>query len=157
MTSNSVCVRTRLYTCRASLGKYITNCVDFVLTHIFIILRFMLVHLLCFFSVRLCRFCVAIFFFYPRHNSQWPPTLKDFYPKFYPRHFCPILILEKEPVFPFLMFSAKQGNYWYHFYNSLVWLGAWLGIEPVTSCTRSYEGSSTMLVYNLRWFYELLC
>ena len=31
--------------------------------------------------------------------------------------YCPILILEKEPVFPFLMFSAKQGNYWYHFYN----------------------------------------
>ena len=29
----------------------------------------------------------------------------------------PILILEKEPVFPFLMFSAQQGNYWYHFYN----------------------------------------
>ena len=31
--------------------------------------------------------------------------------------YFPILILEKEPVFPFLMFSAKQGNYWYHFYN----------------------------------------
>ena len=28
-----------------------------------------------------------------------------------------ILILQKEPVFPFLMLSAKQGNYWYHFYN----------------------------------------
>ena len=28
--------------------------------------------------------------------------------------YFPILILEKEPV---LMFSAKQGNYWYHFYN----------------------------------------
>ena len=28
-----------------------------------------------------------------------------------------LLILEKEPVFPFSMFSAKQGNYWYHFYN----------------------------------------
>ena len=28
-----------------------------------------------------------------------------------------ILILEKEPVFPFSMLSAKQGNYWYHFYN----------------------------------------
>ena len=26
----------------------------------------------------------------------------------------PILILEKEPV---LVLSAKQGNYWYHFYN----------------------------------------
>ena len=31
--------------------------------------------------------------------------------------FCAIFILEKEPVFPFLMLSAKQGNYWYHFYN----------------------------------------
>jgi len=29
-----------------------------------------------------------------------------------------ILILEREPVFPFLMFSAKQWNYWYHFYNA---------------------------------------
>jgi len=29
----------------------------------------------------------------------------------------PILILQKEPVFPFLMLSAKQGNYWAHFYN----------------------------------------
>ena len=28
-----------------------------------------------------------------------------------------IIILEKETVFPFLMFSAKQGNYWYHFYK----------------------------------------
>ena len=28
-----------------------------------------------------------------------------------------ILILEKEPVFPFSMLSAKQENYWYHFYN----------------------------------------
>ena len=31
--------------------------------------------------------------------------------------YFPILILDKEPVFPFLMSSAKQGNYWYHFYN----------------------------------------
>ena len=31
--------------------------------------------------------------------------------------YFPILILEKEPVFPFLMVSAKQENYWYHFYN----------------------------------------
>ena len=27
------------------------------------------------------------------------------------------MLQEKEPVFPFLMFSAEQGNYWYHFYN----------------------------------------
>ena len=28
-----------------------------------------------------------------------------------------ILILEKEPVFPFSMLSGKQGHYWYHYYN----------------------------------------
>ena len=33
--------------------------------------------------------------------------------------FFPILILEKKPVLPFLILNAKQGNYWYHFYN--VW------------------------------------
>ena len=31
--------------------------------------------------------------------------------------YFPILILEKEPVFPFLMFSSKQKHYWYHIYN----------------------------------------
>ena len=31
--------------------------------------------------------------------------------------YFPILILLKEPVYPFSMLSAKQGNYWYHFYN----------------------------------------
>jgi len=34
-------------------------------------------------------------------------SLRDFIYYIY----FPILILEKEPVFPFLMFSAKQGNY----------------------------------------------
>ena len=33
--------------------------------------------------------------------------------------YFPSLILEKEPVVPFSMFSAKQGNYWYCFYNVL--------------------------------------
>jgi len=31
--------------------------------------------------------------------------------------YVPILILEKESVFPFLMLSTIQGNFWYHFYN----------------------------------------
>ena len=70
-----------------------------------------------YFSVRPCRFCVVIAFFHPRHNGQWPPTSKDFYTRSYPWHYFLILILEKEPVFPFSMLSAKQGNYWYHFYN----------------------------------------
>ena len=66
-------------------------------------------------SFDFCPFCVVIRFFHPRHNSQWPP--KDFYTRSYPLHYFLILILEKEPVFPFSMLSAKQGNYWYHFYN----------------------------------------
>jgi len=44
-------------------------------------------------------------------------TSKDFYTRSYPSPYFLILIIEKEPVFPFSMFSAKQGNYWYHFYN----------------------------------------
>ena len=64
-----------------------------------------------------CRFCVVIRFFHPRHNGQWPPTSKDFYTRSYSLHYFLILILEKEPVFPFSMLSAKQGYYWYHFYN----------------------------------------
>ena len=31
--------------------------------------------------------------------------------------FFPILILQKEPAFSFLVLSAKQGNYGYNFYN----------------------------------------
>ena len=62
--------------------------------------------------------------------------------------YFPILILEKEPVFPFLMFSAKQGNYLNHFITSLVWRGPWLGIEPETSRTRS-QHSTTRL--SRRW------
>ena len=34
-------------------------------------------------------------FFIPRHNGQWPPTSKDFYPRSYPIHYFLILILEK--------------------------------------------------------------
>ena len=48
-----------------------------------------------------------------------------FYPRFYPLHFY-VLILQKEPVFPFLMLSAKQANYSYHFYNVFVSYDAFL-------------------------------
>ena len=43
------------------------------------------------------------------------PMTSDFegfsIPDFIHNIYIPILNLEKEPVFPFLMFSAKQGNY----------------------------------------------
>ena len=57
------------------------------------------------------------FFFHPRLNGQWRPTSKNFYPRFYPLLLFTYLNSQKEPVFPFLMFSAKQGNCWYHFYK----------------------------------------
>ena len=62
------------------------------------------------FSVWLCWF--ICFFSSP---PQWPMTsdFEGFLSRFYPLHFCPIVILEKEPVFCFWMLSAKQ----YHFYN----------------------------------------
>ena len=61
---------------------------------------------------------MVIRFFHPRHNGQWPPNFKDFVSQILSITFIfPIIILDKEPVFPFLMFSAKQGHYWYHFYN----------------------------------------
>ena len=71
----------------------------------------------CFLAFDFCRFCMVIHFFHPRHNGQWPPTSKDFYTRCYTLHYFLILILEKESVFPFPMLSAKQGNYWYHFYS----------------------------------------
>ena len=102
-----------------------------------------------FFSVRLLSVERGLSVFSSRHNGQWPPTLKDFYTRSYPLHYFLILILEKEPVFPLSMLSAKQGNakqgnYWYHFITALVWRGPWLGIEPGTSRTRS-QYSTTRL------------
>ena len=60
--------------------------------------------------------------------------------------FFPIIILEKEPVFPFLMFSAKQGNYWYHLYNVFGMtrsLTGW-GLNPVPP---ALEASTVPLGY----------
>ena len=102
-----------------------------------------------------CRFCVVIQFFHPRHNGQ---CRMDFLSQILSITFhCLSEFLRKSQYFPFWMFSAKQGNYWYHFYNVLDWGldpgppaleastlplgywggGPWLGIEPGTSRTRS--------------------
>ena len=82
---------------------------------IYIIHNFFILHAI------VCRnfFWIRFLLFLHGHSfcKSPPQRPRIFYPRFYPLHFCPILILQKEPVFPFLMFSAKQGNYWYHFYN----------------------------------------
>ena len=75
----------------------------------------------CFVSKKLafdfCRFSVAIPFFIPATTANDLQLWRISIPDFIHYIFCPIFILQKEPVFPFLMLSAKQGNYWYHFYN----------------------------------------
>ena len=87
-------------------------------------------------------------FFIPATTAN---DLRFSIPHFIHYIYCPILIHEKEPVFPFLMLSAKQGNYWYHFYN-MVWCGPWLGIEPWTSRTRSQHSTNRLLRRRLNWY-----
>ena len=62
---------------------------------------------------------LAIRFCHPRHNGQWPPTLqlKDFYPRFYPLHYFPIFILQKETVFPFFIVECQTRELLVPFYN----------------------------------------
>ena len=48
-------------------------------------------------------------FFIPATTANDLRLRRIFHPRCYP----------SEPVFPFLKLSAKQGNYWYHFYNVL--------------------------------------
>ena len=101
----------------------------------------------CFFRST-CRFCVVISFFSPCHNGQWPPTSKDFLSQIVSITFIfPILIIEKEPVFPCWMFSAKQGNFWYHYYNVF---GMTRSLTGVWTRTRSPH-STTRLSRRRLW------
>ena len=91
-----------------------------------------------FLALDFCRFCVVIRVF---SSPPQRPMTSDFegfsIPDFIHYIYFPILILEKETVFPFSMFSAKQGNYVVAiFITSLLWRGPWVGIEPGTSRTR---------------------
>jgi len=93
--------------------------------------------------------------FSPRHNGQCPPTAKGYYTRSYPLHYFLILILEKEPVIPISMLSAKQGNYWYHFYNVVgihAVLDWWLKPGPPTleasTIPLGYRGGGVDDVWN---------
>ena len=134
-----LCFKLRCYcmNCSTGLRRYLLSYSKIITIHV-VALLLLIVDLLLqpyvwllkkqygtFFSLFLafgiCRFCVVIRFFHPCHNGQWPPTSKDFYSRLFPLHCLTILILEKEPVFPFLMLSAKQGDHWYHLFTSFVW------------------------------------
>ena len=81
--------------------------------------------LLCYTSVFCFVFSIRLllvlhdhsFFFIPATTANDLRLRRISIPDFINEIFCPIFILQKEPVFPSLMLSAKQGNYWYHFYN----------------------------------------
>ena len=65
-----------------------------------------------FLSFDFCRFCVVIRFFLSPPQQPMTSNFEGFsIPDFIQYIYFPILILEKEPVFPLLMLSAKQGNY----------------------------------------------
>jgi len=80
-------------------------------------------------------------FFIP---GQWKPTSKDFYTRSYPLHYFLILILEKEPVFPFQCWVLNKGTTGTIFISSLVWRGPWLGIEPRTSRTQTQHSMTRL-------------
>ena len=55
-----------------------------------------------FLAFDICPFCVVIWYFHPRQNGQRPPTSNDLLSQIVIHYiYLPILILEKEPVFPF--------------------------------------------------------
>ena len=94
------------------------------------------------FSVRLFVGSAWSFSFCIPHNGQWPPTSKDFYTRSYPLYYFLVLILEKEPVFPFQCWVLNKGTTGTIFIKSLVWRGPWLGIEPGTSRTQSQHSTT---------------
>ena len=64
-----------------------------------------------FLAYNFCQFCVVISTTMANDIRLRRISTPDFI------HYIvsPILTIEKEPVFSFLMLGAKQGNYWYHF------------------------------------------
>ena len=81
---------------------------------------------------------------YTHHTSQWPTTSNGFPSQILSNRFCPILILEKEPVFPFQCWVLNKGTTGTIFITSLVWRGPWLGIEAGTSCTPSQHSTTRL-------------
>ena len=65
------------------------------------------------FSIRLWWYYVVIFF-NPSHIGQWPWTFEISHLRCYP--LLLLSCLKERASISLLMMSAKQGNFWYHFY-----------------------------------------
>ena len=105
-----------------------------------------------------CRFCVVIRCFHP---TQQRPMTSDFegfsIPDFIHYIYFPILMLEKEPVFHFLIFSAKQGHYCYHFNNVFgMTLIEWRHITDQSKKALTFEDLNMCICIHLVcYFYKL--
>ena len=101
----------------------------------------------CFLAFDFCLFCMVIF--HPRHNGQWPPTLKDFLSQILSFTFFSLSwFFRKSQYFPFQCWVLNKGTTGTIFITSLVWRGPCRGIKPGTSRTRS-QHSTTRL--SRRW------
>ena len=58
--------------------------------------------------------------------------------------FCVVNSWERASIFPFECSVLNKGTTGTIFITSLVWCGHWLGIEPVTSCTRSQHSTTRL-------------
>ena len=88
------------------------------------------------------------------------PVTSDFegfsIPDFISYIFFPIFILEKEPVCPFLIFSAKQGNYLVPFwYDAVLDLGLDPGSPALDASTikLGYRGDGILSRSNTRFIF----
>ena len=65
-------------------------------------------------------------------------------------HYIYFPILRKNQYFPFWMISAKQGHYWYHFYNVFGMIrslaGDWTRDLPHSKPALGYQGGGTAVV-----------
>ena len=86
----------------------------------------------------------VVFFYFCAFTAVYTVTKTKsiiFYLRFYPLHLFTYLNSWERASISLSMLSAKQGNYWYHFYHVF---GPWLGIEPGTSSTRSQHSTTRL-------------
>ena len=110
---------------------------------------------LLFLAFDFCRFCVVIRVFHPRHSVR---LRRIFYPRFYPLHlFSYLNSRERASIFPFECLVLNKGTTGTIFITSLVWRCPWLGIEPVTSRTRSQHSTTRLSRGRIHHMEEMLC
>ena len=110
------------------------------------------VHFIYFFSVRLLSVLRGHSFFLPATTANDLRLRRTFYTRSYPLHYFCILFLEKEPVFPFLMLSAKKRELLVPFFITRSLTGDWTRDLPHSKqalLTLGYRGGGPWLEIEL--------